>query len=916
MRSGDSGAVPPGGTAFSRPRPARRPGVLFASGSILLLVIGLRLMGSVRAEPSGSVALVRLLPNGADVELTLAPRGDVTMRWTRALEHRLTDFARLESGAWKSFEPALDAEGSKLAVTFIGGIETTLRWSVRSPERWNSPVSGIARADFLALPATTLLPVPDGPDRSIGRVALHVENRRGAHERVLLPTGPLQDAGPAVPPSSVSTIYWTPRDSRWIGGLFVAGVLSERVSARTRAVRVWSVAGALPSDPLSELASSIDEASVLLGSAASGAPSDLVVAPAEYAPLAGARTAWRGTHLIDARADVEREAVSLAMTRLLSEITAKESLWLVHGLRSCVPAYLNLEGDERHAWRLDLWERYSSLRAWGAAVRDEPATGPTFVTKAWAEIAAPLAVEHMLERSMIPTREALRLLVRIARSPVREHARRIDAELGPRAAAFHDRHVASFELMPPPRGITASTSIQLPDEQMIAESERFVFVATANQYGYLETCGCVLNQSGGAARRNAALIELRREHPDAIIVDAGNFLAPPTDHATVSTHADVRTFWETLMLAPYDAIAASPTDLGLLLDALPDLAQDGPRAGLVAGNARAPGDRVPWLRAVTFERAAYPVSVFGWSGLTPEEIDTENWLVRELLTRTRVSDPFPAVARWLEALPETALRVVAGQLSPALVEELVARFPEIDVVLSARYHAMTPSEKDPDLVHLYGQSGRIGDTLVLYATSGYYGMTVFDAGRTVTRGAHAAREWISLRERTIELGEHVVDHAPTRERIEAHYERAHPPGAWELEPLFPAHERRIEFAGSESCSMCHADIYRHWQGTGHGTAYETLLAARRQYVPECVRCHVVGLGIPSGFRREDGVDSNLAGVGCEQCHGPGGEHVERPTIGSIARSLPRPGCVVCHDDGHSPSFAGHENEYLARIGHW
>jgi hypothetical protein len=101
----------------------------------------------------------------------------------------------------------------------------------------------------------------------------------------------------------------------------------------------------------------------------------------------------------------------------------------------------------------------------------------------------------------------------------------------------------------------------------------------------------------------------------------------------------------------------------------------------------------------------------------------------------------------------------------------------------------------------------------------------------------------------------------------------------------------------------------------------TLAKAGKSSDALCLACHTTGFGRPGGFPKTGDVDSHsdLARVGCESCHGPGGEHVKpgASKIGSIVSLGDKcDSCVIvqicgsCHDDVNDPGF---EFEVLEKI---
>ena len=96
-------------------------------------------------------------------------------------------------------------------------------------------------------------------------------------------------------------------------------------------------------------------------------------------------------------------------------------------------------------------------------------------------------------------------------------------------------------------------------------------------------------------------------------------------------------------------------------------------------------------------------------------------------------------------------------------------------------------------------------------------------------------------------------------------------GLLESYPRVPLADN-LAFAGSASCKPCHEPAYDKWAATGHAHAFAALKKVGSDRDPECVICHVIGLGFESGFVNEEKTPQ-LADVGCENCHGPGSAHV-------------------------------------------
>jgi hypothetical protein len=107
------------------------------------------------------------------------------------------------------------------------------------------------------------------------------------------------------------------------------------------------------------------------------------------------------------------------------------------------------------------------------------------------------------------------------------------------------------------------------------------------------------------------------------------------------------------------------------------------------------------------------------------------------------------------------------------------------------------------------------------------------------------------------------------------------------------------YVGAESCAGCHQREYGLWLETPHSSAFQTLVQAGTEALPECFACHVTGHGDPSGYAPSAGGTPGLANVQCEVCHGKGTTHARDGTYGA---SLLMKSCRSCHDPANSPDF--------------
>ena len=169
-------------------------------------------------------------------------------------------------------------------------------------------------------------------------------------------------------------------------------------------------------------------------------------------------------------------------------------------------------------------------------------------------------------------------------------------------------------------------------------------------------------------------------------------------------------------------------------------------------------------------------------------------------------------------------------------------------------------------------------------------------------------------------------------------------GAWSIQAFVStatAEEGKHMFMGVAKCKTCHKKEeqgaqFGKWSEGPHAKAYETLASEQSLKIAKangienpqesetCLKCHVTGYNAAAEmlgpkYAKEDG-------VGCESCHGAGGDYYKKKTMTAITAGevdgatvglakVTEETCKGCHNQ-NSPTFAGFDfAEYSKKIAH-
>ncbi|MBI4168514.1 MAG: hypothetical protein HY510_01100 [Acidobacteria bacterium] len=135
-----------------------------------------------------------------------------------------------------------------------------------------------------------------------------------------------------------------------------------------------------------------------------------------------------------------------------------------------------------------------------------------------------------------------------------------------------------------------------------------------------------------------------------------------------------------------------------------------------------------------------------------------------------------------------------------------------------------------------------------------------------------------------------------------------------------------QYVGQSKCKACHLNEHKAWAANAHARAIEVLKPEERTRA-ECLGCHTTGYGKPAA------AGTDLNGVQCEACHGPGSLYKSMDVMSkskyqadraSAHATAVRAGllgpdektCTSCHNQ-KSPNFKGFDfASAKEKIKHW
>jgi hypothetical protein len=433
------------------------------------------------------------------------------------------------------------------------------------------------------------------------------------------------------------------------------------------------------------------------------------------------------------------------------------------------------------------------------------------------------------------------------------------------------------------------------------EKPKLAIVVSGMLDGYIEPCGCagLDNQKGGLSRRHTMIRQLQEKEWPVISIDLGGMVRRLGPQASIKLQRSL----DAHQTIGYDVVGIGERDLKLPTDnLLATLGQD-KTSPFVSANVQSVFDEDFGLthRYRVVERGGKRIGVtqvLGKErGANLQNVDFQFQPPAEAL---------PAVLEKLKA-EKCDLLILLANSSIEEARQLAAQFGDFDFVVAA-------GDSDPPSPEMDPIEGTETKLLELSHKGMYAGVLgIYDDPKQ------------PLRYQRVPMDGRFPDSEEMVAMMAAYQEQLKGQGLPGLGLRPNPHPTGRRFVGSESCAECHTDEYDIWKKTPHAHATETLvkLTTPRQFDPECLSCHVTGWEPQQIYPFVSGFESiaksaHLLGNGCENCHGPGADHVAaengdvdadddrleelRTQVRLTLEDARKQDCYRCHDLDNSPEF--------------
>lgn len=460
------------------------------------------------------------------------------------------------------------------------------------------------------------------------------------------------------------------------------------------------------------------------------------------------------------------------------------------------------------------------------------------------------------------------------------------------------------------------------------EQPAFALLLSADQKGYFEPCGCTANQLGGMSRRFDLVSKMKSAGWDVRGLDTGGLSRRSGRQANLK----MMTTLQALQQMNYLGVGLGAEELRLSVDGLLDVQMEMMNAEntvpFVSANVSildGAVDGLP-LKHRIVEVGGLKLGITSvMSPLVQKEVFP--------LADAAASDADQALKSVLAEFDQQKvdIRVLLSQATLEESLDYAKRFPQFQIVLTAR----GVGDPDPN-----APPRKVGNTWVI--EPGHQGK---HAGVLAVYSGPQPK----FRYQLVSLERDHFDDSPAMVKLMQQYQdRLKEEQVAKFDVVSAPHPSQSTYVGGQKCAECHDVSTEIWKNTPHSHAfdsldpihkrlgYERLNGVNRSWDPECLSCHVTGWDpqqytrFASGFLNQEFAEtpaekrlhSLMLHSQCENCHGPGSQHVKLAEAGEgnsaesviVTLANAEQQCKRCHDGDNSPEFDF--ESYWDRVKHY
>ncbi len=450
-----------------------------------------------------------------------------------------------------------------------------------------------------------------------------------------------------------------------------------------------------------------------------------------------------------------------------------------------------------------------------------------------------------------------------------------------------------------------------------------VFFVTGRQSGYMEPCGCtgLENQKGGLMRRDSLLANIKSKGWNVIPIDSGDQVRSRGKQSEIKFARTAEAF----SMMDYAAVGYGEEDLRLSQDTLifqlinvPTDSSGNSNALFVSANVSIFPDLDTTHKIIRVGKRK-----IGITAVLGDERIANLKGHEDSMTFKPAKESLIAIKKKLDA-EQCDYNVLIANASLEESRELAKEVPGFDLVVTAGGYG-EPTYRPEEIAGTKSKMVQVG-TKGMYA--GLVGL--FDDPNE------------PLRYQRLALSSQFEDSPRIVELFTKYQDQLKAEGMERLGKRPQNHPTLREFVGSEKCGECHTSAYDVWLNSAHAHATDSIVNPPernipRNFDPECISCHTTGWNPQEFFPYKTGFESLeasplLVGNGCENCHGPGKNHVDAESgdidatdemLARLRQEMQLPldkahdKCLECHDIDNSPDFHATNafEEYWEKIKH-